>query len=657
MSEEETTKISVKRKTINGQKYLISSTNVLYNPETREEVGLWDEESKTIKPLPDDDDEDDDDDDEDADENDGIYYLDKSSDYFNQYEEKRKPNRDVYYVPTFDTGIRLSNGIITQDIVTLDTGAVRFGIPVSVETNGITKYVSSGGSEDYNFVVEFINEDNEKVGRYVNRRNEIIGIYSPERGAFIALFDYDKRHTTLKTYDSRIVNAFREYILPKILFKKPEPLRNYKQKALKLPPLEKALEDAKKDLDAETDPMKQKVVRSLMKKIITSIPKAKEFDDAEKAKKDEYDFEDELIKQKNKQLVTEQNAIKKQRKDKEDEEKRVRLEARTKAREEATAKAAEEKRQLDERERLKAKRIQYKSLDEAKSNFKRIAYSYEYLVDDPEKPNVRRGRDVMRTSVSFENWIKVKEMLETLPVEDVDWYYELKADMERFLDANKENSLVDGIERFYEYKSQVEKPSRWISFDETKKGIAKRDAFVAKAFKDRYDLSVLLKKYFTNEEIRSATEIYKTKRGKGIDSCWKGYEAIGMKKKGKKLVPNCVPMKTGGKVVSLGQAADNISQYDEIYKFSNPKRVQELAKKYLGDGGIIYRSFKKDKKYMVYNPNDEKWVHFGALNYEDFTKHKDEKRRQNYLKRSANIKGDWKNDKYSPNNLARNLLW
>jgi len=115
--------------------------------------------------------------------------------------------------------------------------------------------------------------------------------------------------------------------------------------------------------------------------------------------------------------------------------------------------------------------------------------------------------------------------------------------------------------------------------------------------------------------------------------------------------------KTGGMVVSLGQSADNISEYDEVYKYSNPKKVQEKAKKYLGEGGIIYRSISKGKKYMVYNPNDKKWVHFGALNYEDHTKHMDEKRRQSYLKRSANIKGDWKDDKYSPNNLARNLLW
>jgi len=38
-------------------KYLKSSTGVLYNQETKEEVGLYDEETGTIKPLPDDEDE------------------------------------------------------------------------------------------------------------------------------------------------------------------------------------------------------------------------------------------------------------------------------------------------------------------------------------------------------------------------------------------------------------------------------------------------------------------------------------------------------------------------------------------------------------------------------------------------------------------------
>ena len=34
------------------------------------------------------------------------------------------------------------------------------------------------------------------------------------------------------------------------------------------------------------------------------------------------------------------------------------------------------------------------------------------------------------------------------------------------------------------------------------------------------------------------------KKGKGLKkACWKGYEAIGMKKKGGRKVPNCVPKK------------------------------------------------------------------------------------------------------------------
>jgi hypothetical protein len=34
-----------------------------------------------------------------------------------------------------------------------------------------------------------------------------------------------------------------------------------------------------------------------------------------------------------------------------------------------------------------------------------------------------------------------------------------------------------------------------------------------------------------------------TKRSKKKKPCWDGYEAIGMKKKGGRTVPNCVPIK------------------------------------------------------------------------------------------------------------------
>jgi hypothetical protein len=94
-----------------------------------------------------------------------------------------------------------------------------------------------------------------------------------------------------------------------------------------------------------------------------------------------------------------------------------------------------------------------------------------------------------------------------------------------------------------------------------------------------------------------------------------------------------------------------------IYNYSNPVVVLKKAKKYLGNNVILKISNKPPKKYMVLNPKTNRWVHFGLMPYTDFTKHKDQHRRKNYLKRTANIKGNWKNDKYSPNNLSRNILW
>jgi hypothetical protein len=59
-------KVTVKRLFYNGKQYLKSVENVLYDPETREEVGLWCEKTQTVLDLPDDfyEDEDEDEDDE-----------------------------------------------------------------------------------------------------------------------------------------------------------------------------------------------------------------------------------------------------------------------------------------------------------------------------------------------------------------------------------------------------------------------------------------------------------------------------------------------------------------------------------------------------------------------------------------------------------------
>ena len=93
-----------------------------------------------------------------------------------------------------------------------------------------------------------------------------------------------------------------------------------------------------------------------------------------------------------------------------------------------------------------------------------------------------------------------------------------------------------------------------------------------------------------------------------------------------------------------------------IWKYSNPRKSQKLAYKYFGANAKIYRSSRKNKKYMIQDDN-KRWVHFGQIPYEDFTKHNDTRRRRNYLTRSGRIKGDWKKHKYSANNLARKILW
>ena len=94
-----------------------------------------------------------------------------------------------------------------------------------------------------------------------------------------------------------------------------------------------------------------------------------------------------------------------------------------------------------------------------------------------------------------------------------------------------------------------------------------------------------------------------------------------------------------------------------ISLFSSPNIVLKNAMKYLGPDVKLRPSDYPKKKYMVFNPNTKKWVHFGAMGYEDYTLHNDDERRKNYLKRSANIRGNWKDDPYSPNNLSRNILW
>lgn len=99
-------------------------------------------------------------------------------------------------------------------------------------------------------------------------------------------------------------------------------------------------------------------------------------------------------------------------------------------------------------------------------------------------------------------------------------------------------------------------------------------------------------------------------------------------------------------------------KYEQLLKVSDPQKVITNAIKYFNDPNIeLNLSTLKNKKYMIINKDNMKKVHFGHLDYQDFTKHNDLKRREAYLNRAYNIRGNWMNNKYSPNNLAIHLLW
>lgn len=66
----------------------------------------------------------------------------------------------------------------------------------------------------------------------------------------------------------------------------------------------------------------------------------------------------------------------------------------------------------------------------------------------------------------------------------------------------------------------------------------------------------------------------------------------------------------------------------------------------------LSKSTRKDKKYMA--DFGDKVVHFGAAGYEDYTIHKDDKRKADYLARHH--KENW-TDYTSAGSLSRWLLW
>jgi hypothetical protein len=109
-----------------------------------------------------------------------------------------------------------------------------------------------------------------------------------------------------------------------------------------------------------------------------------------------------------------------------------------------------------------------------------------------------------------------------------------------------------------------------------------------------------------------------------------------------------------------------------IFEFLESKNIEpdeylliarRAAKKHGYDQDLLHLSDKPNYKLMYNN------IHFGANLYNDFiiytllyrqgkfTLEYINNRRKAYLARSEAIEGDWKNNKLSKNNLARNILW
>lgn len=91
---------------------------------------------------------------------------------------------------------------------------------------------------------------------------------------------------------------------------------------------------------------------------------------------------------------------------------------------------------------------------------------------------------------------------------------------------------------------------------------------------------------------------------------------------------------------------------------SNPDEVYHKAMILLNDYDDVELDFSTriNKKYMISGSfTNNKWIHFGDMKYEDYTKHKDKERRSKFLKRNAHWIKDY--DKYTPAYFSYYLLW
>jgi hypothetical protein len=87
-----------------------------------------------------------------------------------------------------------------------------------------------------------------------------------------------------------------------------------------------------------------------------------------------------------------------------------------------------------------------------------------------------------------------------------------------------------------------------------------------------------------------------------------------------------------------------------LHEVSDPHEVKQKAMQlHLNE---VHPSSRKDKKYMVFDGH--KMVHFGAIDYDDFTKDHDERKRARFKVHNQR----WRDaQRYSAAWLSYHLLW
>ena len=94
-------------------------------------------------------------------------------------------------------------------------------------------------------------------------------------------------------------------------------------------------------------------------------------------------------------------------------------------------------------------------------------------------------------------------------------------------------------------------------------------------------------------------------------------------------------------------------KYEDLVLISNPYTVYTKLKKIYSPDSDIKISTRKKKKYMIWNPDKEKWFHFGS-NMSDYTRNCDTKRRLKFKTRNRR----WADaDIYSSAYASYTLLW